>query len=237
MLFSFKRVKLIIIIATSNAPTRRKRRISSTEPETTGEPEQGKKKKIRGDSESKDELENDDPATANTTEKHGDSTTPEVSADNEDAVQREGSVEVKSVTDGVKEVELDDKPNVTEDTTSSHAETENAANDVEAQSDTGAGPVASATQGDVVVYPESIPLPEEDDELDDLASSSPSSTKEDSVVSLDETTTDTPIEASRETITEDSTNTSSPGKRSRTRASASPRKLPSQSPQKLFTTV
>ncbi|KAF7762189.1 hypothetical protein Agabi119p4_8782 [Agaricus bisporus var. burnettii] len=227
---------------TSNAPTRRKRRISSTEPETTDEQERGKKKKRASSDDDDDEEE------SNKEEDGEPHTTSTVCADNEDEVRREGSVEIKFVTEGVKEVELDDKTGLATEETTTNAEslpgTETAAEEEGKDDDVKGKPDDTedkSTQEDTVILPESIPLPGEDDESDDLASSSrpsPSKEEEDSVVvSSNDTTTDTPVEISHvEPITEESTSTSSPDTRPpRTRASTSPRKRLSQSPQKLFT--
>ncbi|XP_006455250.1 hypothetical protein AGABI2DRAFT_180397 [Agaricus bisporus var. bisporus H97] len=225
---------------TSNAPTRRKRRISSTEPETTDEQERGKKKKRAS-------SDDDDDEESNKEEDGEPHTISTVCADNEDGVRREGSVEIKFVTEGVKEVELDDKTSLAAEETKTNAEslpgTETAAEEEGKDDDVKGKPDDTedkTTQEDTVIHPESIPLPGEDDESDDLASSSRSSSskEEDSVVvTSNETTTDTPVESPHvEPITEESTTTSSPDTRPpRTRASTSPRKRLSQSPQKLFT--
>ncbi|CAA7269918.1 unnamed protein product [Cyclocybe aegerita] len=105
--------------ATSNAPRKtRKRRLSSTEREAAGDDEQANKKKIRGDS-----------ATPSVADAEGVFLTPAPQADTQ---------EVKEVTQGVEEVDLD-----------------------------GRAPNKEAAQGEEAA-PESIPLPEEQSgELDE----------------------------------------------------------------------
>lgn len=222
----------VAILATSNAPnTRRKRRISSTEREAADEDqEQARKKKIRGDSESEN-LASDDPVVTSTAETNSAAAvTAGADGDEEEVtVQREGSLEVKVVTKGVKGVELDDSGPSTAEAAITDPQSEAGTSTTDAETESGVEP---AVEGDAVVHPESIPLPDEEaGELDELRSSSPAP-QEDPTPSTN-TTTEEPAEASHDAVTETPAESPSPERRRRTRGTASPRKLRSKSPKKV----
>lgn len=151
-------------------------------------------------------------------------------------VHREGSLEVKVVTKGVKEVELDDKESVTQTTTTSDDKGPEDVEGITAGAETKTKPdadaAANAGEGnpgvDAVVNPENVPLPEEEaDELDELRSSPPAPQPEQQE---DTTATAEPIEAPK-TDTEAPSRPDTP----RLTRSSSPRKLRSSSPKKVST--
>ncbi|KAF5350677.1 hypothetical protein D9756_008737 [Leucocoprinus leucothites] len=171
---------------TSNAPnTRRKRRISTTEYEDAGHEEQTRKKKLRG--EDTENLESDNapssPAIAAADASNQTNEDTKVGVDStgepEPTIHREGSLEVKVVTKGVNEVELEDKQTGPDDTTTvvNATTTTTPSDEVPAHpSENTVDPSASSAteETSIAVNPETIPLPEEKaGELDeDIRSSS-----------------------------------------------------------------
>ncbi|KAF9450042.1 hypothetical protein P691DRAFT_758559 [Macrolepiota fuliginosa MF-IS2] len=222
---------------TSNAPnTRRKRRLSSTEREATDvmDEEHSRKKKLRGDSESVENLGSDD-IVASPAEDASDIT----AAADEDVtveVHREGSVEVKVVTRGVKGVELEDKDatSTSSDDKDQEQNTQEIAatgTDAEDEPATDTATATAEVTADAVVNPESIPLPDEQtDELDELRSSSPA--PQETSIPTASTPSVESIEAPNRAV--DAGTPSRPGNPRASARSSSPRKLRSSSPKKVL---
>ncbi|KAJ3565081.1 hypothetical protein NP233_g7875 [Leucocoprinus birnbaumii] len=246
------------LIATSNAPTRRKRRISTTEREDTGDEEQTRKKRARG--EDPENPGSDDipssPAISpvDASSKANDDTDVEADTPGEPdyTIQREGSLEVKVVTKGVNEVELEDKETGADDVTSTSAPT--TADEVPAHpgENTADASTSSTVEEPTTtdVNPESIPLPEEKaGELDEeeVPSSSPvpepsAHTREDSAATAVESSTEAPEPESLKVNDNETPFVEVPSRpetprqtRTSRSAASSVRKLRSKSPKKVST--
>lgn len=194
--------------------------------------EENARKRPRGDSEmlGTDDASRTPPTTTN--EDTGSVPNPEI-GDGEKAevtVVREGSLEVKVVTEGVQEVELEDKQPNSESPTDSDDQQEGGPvateDSAEESTDTAVVTTDEALNLDSV-KPEAIPLPEENsDESDELRSSSPSPLEQ------EEPTTNAAVEPteSQEEVNDDETPSVPDGPRL---PRSTPRKLRPSSPKKI----
>jgi len=195
--------------------------------------ENTRKKKPRGDSEilGTDDATGTPPVAANEDAgpaigtENGDGETGEVTE------QREGSLEVKVVIEGVKEVELEDKqqPSPQPPAAADSHDAEGAAvteHDVEENTDTAAATKEETANPESVepevVKPEAIPLPEESaGELDESRSSSPPQ--------QEKSTTEVAVEPTESQEADNETSAIRDGPRL---PRSTPRKLRSSSPKK-----
>ncbi len=202
--------------------------MSSTEREARDgtDEENARKKKPRGDS----EILGTDDATGTPPTPNEDAT-PIIGTGNGDeeigefVVQREGSIEVKVVTEGVKEVELEDKQSSSQPLTPSDSQDAEGVAATEEDEEETADTTATSTEEAVnpdAVKPEAVPLPEVADELDELRSSSPPQQEE-----------PTTVAAVKPTESQEATAETSPIPDGPRLPRSTPRKLESSSPRKI----